>query len=43
MIGLKNELEQDPNDFFLLIIVLYGVNNLVFALSYIYEHDVHEL
>ena len=31
--------KQDPNDLFVLIIVLYGVNTLVFVL--LYEHDVH--
>ena len=31
--------KQDPNDLFVLIIVQYGVNTLVFEL--LYEHDVH--
>ena len=31
--------KQDTNDIFLLIIVLYGVNTLVFVL--LYEHNVH--
>ncbi len=29
-----NKVEQDPNDLFVLIIVLYGVNTLVFVLLY---------
>ena len=32
-------MDEDPNDLFVLIIVLYGVNTLVFAL--LYEHNVH--